>query len=387
MRLHLCAAGLAALILILAATACGEATLTEAVGPDLPGDEGGSARLVAGPYVQNVSTSAATIMWQTDCPATAVLSVSEGGPSATIRTTVPRRLGEVRIGKLFPDTLYTYSVRIGDAPAVEGSFRTFPLAPRPAKFAVYGDTRTHPERHRRVIDAMAKEAGVEFVLLTGDLVSDGRKLETWIPEFLGPAEKMMRSVPFFVAIGNHERDSPNYYTYLALPGNERYYSFDFGDIHVIALDSNIGFDVGSDQYEWLIRDLEWRRDARWKLIFMHHPTYTSGNHGGVTESGVPKENAMRVAQDLFPRLAKQFGVTAVFAGHDHAYERSVRDGVSYIVTGGGGAPSYGDPNAAHNPYRRVFYSGLHYCLVSVDRNRARMTVKTPDGRIIDRTDL
>jgi len=387
MRLYLRAARLAALILILATAAWGQATFTQSTGPDLPGKDGGTPRLVAGPYVQNVSTSAATTVWQTDCPTSAELSLSDGGAAETFRTDTPRRLAEVRVGKLVPDSLYTYSVRIGNQPVAGGSFRTFPLAPRPVRFIVYGDTRTNPDRHRQVIEAMAREPGVEFVLHTGDVVSDGRKLDVWIPEFLGPAEKMMRSVPFFPVLGNHEHNSASYFTYFALPGNERYYSFDLGEIHIIALDSNTGFDIGSEQCKWLIRDLAAHREARWKFVFMHHPTYTSGSHGAVSESGVPKETPIRLAQELLPKLAKQFGITAVFAGHDHAYERSVRDGVTYVVTGGGGAPSYGDPNARHNPYRKVFYSGLHCCLVSVDGNGAGMIVKTPKGKIIDRIDL
>ena len=65
----------------------------------------------------------------------------------------------------------------------------------------------------------------------------------------------------------------------------------------------------------------------------------------------------------------------------------MRDGVSYIVTGGGGALTYGDMNSRHNPYRKVFYSGLHYCVVTIDGSRARMIVKTPSGKVIDKTEL
>ena len=377
---------LALMSLFIAGAVQAQLVFSEPSGADLPGSENAAPRLVAGPYVQNVSASSATIMWQSDGPSTAELVVRDGGCRESYRTSRQRRLGEVHIGKLLPDTEYSYTLTVAGKRA-EGRFRTFPVADRPIAFVVYGDTRTNPAHHREVTNAIARDLGIEFVLHTGDLVSDARNLEHWIPQFFEPAARLIRSVPVFAVLGNHERNSPNYFTYLSLPGNERWYSFDAGEVHVIALDSNLSFDPGSEQYKWFVSDLTRHKSARWKFVFMHHPTYSSGPHGACSAEGLPNEAPTRTAQAILPGLAKQFGIAAVFAGHDHDYERSLHDGVSYIVTGGGGAPNYADPNAKCNPYRKVFYSGIHYCVVAVDGNRARMIVKTPTGKVIDRTEL
>ncbi|MCL5103968.1 MAG: metallophosphoesterase family protein [Armatimonadetes bacterium] len=374
---------------LMAVAQAGAVTFSESTGSDLPGRaSGGAPRLVAGPYVQNMTTTGVTIMWQTDIPSTAKLSI-HGGIHEDYVTSRTRRLSEVRITGLAPGTSYTYSLRpLGSTDGnAEASFRTFPAKDEPVKFIVYGDTRSEPARHKQVIDAMDAEHDVSFVLHTGDVVNRGSELKLWIPTFFGPARRMIRTVPFYFELGNHEGNSPNYFKYFALPGGERWYSFDVGEIHVIGLDSNTSFEPGSAQYKWLIGDLETHKRAGWKFVFMHHPTYTSGTHGSVNLSGVPKEAPIRTAQELFPDLARKYGIRAIFSGHDHAYERSVRDGVSYVVSGGGGAPSYGEPNAAHNPYRRVFYSGTHYCVISVNGNSARMVARTPAGKIIDQTDL
>jgi predicted phosphodiesterase len=345
--------------------------------------------LEIGPYVQKVTADAATIMWEANVPSFGEVRVSDGKTETKRRTSRAVRLGEVRIGGLRPDTVYSYSLTLSSQSkaAARGTFRTLPANPRLIKFIVYGDTRTSPERHKSVIDAMLRERNVDFVLHTGDLVADGRNDALWGTEFFTPAGPLMRSVPFYAVLGNHERDSSNYFRYLSLPGNERWYSFDLPGVHIIGLDSCSRFDEGSEQRKWLLEDLAEHKDVRWKFVFMHHPVYSSGPHSGVSADGTPKEKAIREARSLLPRLAAEFGISAVFAGHDHSYERSTRDGVHYIVAGGGGAPSYGDENARHNPYRKVFFAGLHYCVVAIDGDKGRIVVKTPAGKVLDKVEL
>jgi predicted phosphodiesterase len=377
------------LLLVSAMCVAGAISFHEADGRDLPGGAvTSSAKIVAGPYVQNMTTDAVTIMWQTDVATTAEVAVSGGGLAEKHTMSKAKRLGEVRVKGLGPDAEYSYTVTLkGSSKPVSGRFRTFPVDKRPVKFIAYGDSRSGVRRHKSVVDAMAKEPDVDFVLHTGDIVNKGRDLASWNEMFFQPAGSMISRVPFFLTLGNHEDNSPYFFQYFSLPGNERFYSFDVGDVHVISLDSCTEFDVGSAQYKWLMNDLEASKSARWKFVMMHHPVYSSGNHAGVGTDGLPKERPTRVGRELMPRLAKQYGITAVFAGHDHAYERSEREGVQYVVTGGGGAPNYGNPNAKHNPYSRKFMSGLHYCVVMVDGDRASMVVKNPGGGVVDKVDL
>lgn len=359
---------------------------------DLPGSAAKSEaipKLTAGPYIVKMGTDSVTIMWQTDIPAVARIVVHNTRSTGEYMMSKPARLDSLKIAGLSPDTHYTYRIwvcnsrRLSKGVATD-SFQTFPAKPRPVTFAVYGDTRSNPDRHARVVNAMAGEKSLDFVLHSGDLVGDGRKLDLWVPGYFTPARGLIGRVPFYSVQGNHDGETFYRQLFGDLP---RYYSFDVLGIHVIGLDSIDSFDVGSKQYDWLVSDLTKHKDARWKFVFVHAPVYTSGPHGAADANGVIKEVGVRTAHKVLPALAAKFGIQAVFSGHDHFYERSVHDGVDYIVSGGGGAENYSDVNVKLNPYRKTFYSGLHYCVVTVDGNKASLVVKTPDGKVLDKVDL
>lgn len=352
-------------------------------------------QLLAGPYIQNVTTTSARIMWYTNDLSLGQVTVSDGTVSQSYTTKLTRRVHEIIVEDLTPNKEYTYTLAFVDA---EGNmirqianadlrFKTFPDKGDVIKFIAYGDTRTNPERHAEVINAMAHEEDIAFVLMTGDLVGHGADLHLWPKEFFTPASKLMCRVPFFTTLGNHEVNAQYYFDLLSLPGDERFYSFDYLDAHIISLDSCTTFAPGHAPYEWLVADLEKHKDAKWKFIFMHHPTYTSSSHGALGSDGKPKETPIRVAQDIFPDLAKKYGITAIFSGHDHTYERSLRDGVHYIVTGGGGAPTYGESNPKQNPYRQYFYPGCHYCVITIQGDKGSIVTKLPNGKVIDSLDF
>jgi hypothetical protein len=136
---------------------------------------------------------------------------------------------------------------------------------------------------------------------------------------------------FWPVLGNHDWQNPGaqaYLDYFTLPGNERYYDVRIGPVHLFALDSMPGEPDGiaadSLQAMWL-RDGLAASDAAWKIVSMHHPPYSSGPHAPVT--------ALR-----WPFGA--WGAAAVLAGHDHIYERIVREDAVYFVNGLGGTIIY-----------------------------------------------
>jgi len=354
------------------------------------------AVVVAGPYVQGVSREGATILWQTNVPSLARLTVFHKGGAESAQTSRPRRLSEVRIRGMRPDTSYPYLVRVWNEASADvvsspkgGWIRTLPARRRRVKILAYGDSRSHPDRHAYVISRMMAEPDVDCVLHSGDIVANGAALEEWIPQFFVPAQGLISRTCMFFVLGNHENNSRYYFMYFALPGGERWYSFDVGPVHCIALDSNMPFGPGSVQYEWLVADLRASRSQPWKIVFCHHPTYTSSGHGRLREDGRPRERGIRTAQEVFPALAREYGIDLVLAGHDHVYERSVRDGVQYVITGGGGAPAYGKAPEAErqNPYSVVFRAVLHYCVITADAGRLELVAKTPAGEVIDRVEL
>jgi hypothetical protein len=343
------------------------------------------------PYLQNMTASGVSILWETDVPTTGVLKVTGPGVDESLHTTIPGKLTEVRIDGLAPDTTYNYSVMIdnsGQNRATGATFKTFPSSPRALKFLVYGDDRSFPGRHLAVVDAMATEKDVDFVLSSGDIINDGRLRDNWIGEFFRPAQKLLNHIPFFIALGNHEREAELCSQYLRTPGSGKWYSFDLPNVHIAIIDSMNSYRPGSDQYAWLLKDLDSHKDSMWKFLVMHHPPYSSGNHGShMDPDGTPSEDTMKMAREVLPGLVARYGIEASFYGHDHLYERSQRDGAYYIVTGGGGAETYKDGGPKANPYRQFLYAGLHYCLVTIDGNKGHLTAKTPEGKVLDEVDL
>lgn len=144
----------------------------------------------------------------------------------------------------------------------------------------------------------------------------------------GPGASQNR---FFPALGNHDWNSGTiqpYLDYFTLPGNERYYDFENGPVHVFVLDSDKrepdGRQRHSVQAGWF-EDQLLAASAPWKLVFLHHNPYGSSLRRGGNKA-------------LQWPFAK-WGADAVIAGHDHLYERLERDGIPFIVNGLGGRDS------------------------------------------------
>lgn len=171
--------------------------------------------------------------------------------------------------------------------------------------------------------------------------------------------------PVFNAPGNHEifRRPELERVYESCMGR-LYGSFDYGHSHFIALDTEEADrapGIGPAQLEWLRKDLEANRGAEHIFVFSHHPLFPTPDH--------PRAGFASAAnRDEVHRLFVRYHVTAVFSGHEHLYYASVHDGVRYIVTGGGGAPSDGAPQDG---------GFQHYLRVSVDGNAVKIEVLQP----------
>ena len=136
---------------------------------------------------------------------------------------------------------------------------------------------------------------------------------------------------FYPTLGNHDWRSPGalpYLHYFDLPGNERYYQVRLGDIELFAVDSDShepdGNTADSAQGTWLKSALA-ASQAPYKIVTLHHPPYSSGEHGDNATSQWP---------------FAEWGATAVLAGHDHHYERLTVKKLPYFIIGTGGAPLY-----------------------------------------------
>jgi 3',5'-cyclic AMP phosphodiesterase CpdA len=122
---------------------------------------------------------------------------------------------------------------------------------------------------------------------------------------------------------------------------------------------------------------------------LHHPPYSSGSHGVVeaTEAiSASETNVILNVREYLVPLFEEYNVDLVFCGHDHLYERSYKNGVHYIVSGGGGAPLY-EVNQTPNPYQKYAVSCNHYCIVEVSFDNVTVAAYTKEGILFDQMSL
>lgn len=239
---------------------------------------------------------------------------------------------------------------------------------------IYGDSRTGHSMHRWLMEGISSIIP-EAVFHTGDLVKDGRIASNWTT-FNNIASQLPSGTPIYPALGNHEYESSLYFNNFDLPGNERWYSVDdIKGVNFIVLDTGSAmaaattFALASTQYQWLESELTSSVSSTgFTVVIFHYPLYSTGRHGS---------DDKHIAADLVP-LFEQYGVDAVFNGHDHDYERSTVNGIRYIVTGGGGAPL--KDQAGTSTYSELYLKTYHFCVLYFD-SEGKLTVDVWDNKV------
>lgn len=152
-------------------------------------------------------------------------------------------------------------------------------------------------------------------------------------------------IPFYATLGNHdyghppvicpaERGSPDAEVAYSKKSKSwhmpaRYYSFKAGPVLFVAIDTE-GW--SRKQLEWIRTTLEESTgdpEIKWRIVYGHHPIYTSGVHLNERRIGELRE-------ELLPVL-KSAKVDAYICGHDHDMEHVRADGMDFFICGGGGA--------------------------------------------------
>jgi predicted phosphodiesterase len=335
----------------------------------------GADRIAGGPFVVNVGPRTATIVWvvQTDSlTLTANTGVTRVSPSLRVEKTT--------LTGLQPNTRYEFEA--GGSDAGKGSFKTAPLTAEPFQFVVFGDTRTRHDMHRRVVDAIVKHGTPDFVVHTGDLVSDGSDSGLW-PIFFDIERQLLRNSAFYPALGNHERNSREFYDYFQV--GPPYYSFNWGNAHFSVINSDLGNAATSaaaretfwgEQTRWLEEDLEKSQKSDFRFVVAHHPPFTAVS----TRQGGNKHMTALVP------LFEKFKVTAGFFGHDHNYQHHVKNGIHYIITGGGGAPLY-DVAKPDPEITKMVVSTEHFVTIAVEGKLARIEAIGLDGSSIEKIEM
>ena len=354
---------------------------------------GAYAGIQSGPYLQNVATDGVTVCVTSTGPdATVEYGLDDSyGDTAYSDTAIDiewdsRPLFQVRIDGLSPATVYHYRVISGGDTTPDRQFTTTVNSGDPFLFCAYGDNRRpSPWAAEAVANEMAEEFP-DFVINTGDIVNFDEQLGVKTAAewkfFFEKTVPLISQSPLFAIRGNHDDDSDLFMKFMDNPtdnsGNEHYYSFDYGNAHFLALDSTLEECSGA-QLAFVESDLAANEGNGPLFVFFHHPPFSNGTHGGSGST-----------YSCWAPLFQEYGVDMVFSGHDHLYTRMGTyyeggtppapgiNGVTYIVTGGGGAPLY-PTNTNNTPPIDTTAPEFHFLVVQVSGDAIDVTVKLADG--------
>ncbi|WP_223643668.1 metallophosphoesterase [Corallococcus sp. EGB] len=305
------------------------------------------------PYLQQVTMESALVVLGVKNPCIATLRLGETGRALepVASDGAPRTTHVIALKNLRANTAYDYAIEVCGESVGPFTFQTAPGPGDPIQFIALGDSGTGSTAQMRVVEAMRRvQPQPQLLLALGDNAYASGTHEEFQSRFFTPMASMLRRAPVFATPGNHDyatETAQPYFDNFHLPtnnptGTERYYSFEWGDAHIVSIDTNCAMGLAGglcsprEQREWLIDDLR-ASPAKWKLVIMHHPPFSSGVHGD--------DSPIR---GLFASLFEQGGVDLVLTGHDHDYERTYpllaesvapkeKRGVTYLVVGSGGA--------------------------------------------------
>lgn len=310
---------------------------------------GQNPEIVRGPYIQNVTTSSVLIHWRTNTPTPSVIKYANkfNKKGKIVANNTLKTEHEITIPNLKTNTKYFYSIvksgkeKFSDA---KQYFKTNPKigSTQPIRIWALGDFGNSSPNQMKVRDAIVKyteNQPVDVWIWQGDnAYSNGRDEEFQKHVFSHYQKDFFKNTTLYPSPGNHDyagkHDSslPPYFKIFNMPtngeaggiasGTESYYSVDFGNVHLISLnseemskDSTYLYDPNGMQATWLKKDLEANK-LPWTFVYWHKPSYSKGSHDSDTELFMYK-----IRENVNPILEK-YNVDLVIAGHSHVYERT-----------------------------------------------------------------
>ena len=335
----------------------------------LTGTSDTAVNVTRGPYLQKGTPNSVVVKWRTLLPTESVVNSGStlGNLNQTTEDLTLKTEHEIEITGLNADTKYYYEIANSAGVILPESsdqhFRTHPTSgtAQPYTFWILGDAGTANANQRAVRDAYYNYIGAndtDGILFLGDnAYNDGTDSEYQSALFENMYEDKLKNTIAWSTLGNHDGHSADsntqtgpYYDIFTFPtagesgglasGTEAYYSYDYGNIHFIVLDSyETNRSVGGAMYNWAQSDIQ-NTTQEWIVGIWHHPPYTKGSHNSDTES-----NLIDMRQNFLPMLENN-GVDLVLSGHSHSYERS------YFLNG-----HYGNSGTFNSPTMTVGATG------------------------------
>ena len=325
----------------------GLSVLNNTVEPDVHLYE--THKIIRGPYLQSVTPTGIIIRWRTDLPTDSrlVYGTSLDNLNGLIENKKGTTEHVIQLSDLEPDTKYFY--RAGNSAQLFSDadsthyFITSPANFNNKKIRIWatGDFGTGDSLARSVKNAYLKYKGNQHTdvwLMLGDIAyTRGTDKQYQEALFDNMYDELLPNTVAWPTPGNHDCRSADsesnhgpYYDIFSLPvqgdaggvpsGTEAYYSFNYGTVHFISLDTeDTPMESDSKMIHWLQKDLEANK-LKWTIVFFHHPPYTHGTHNSDMhwDSG---GRMFKIRENILP-LLDTYGVDLVLSGHSHVYERS-----------------------------------------------------------------
>jgi len=357
------------------------------------------------PYLGLTATDGMTVAWGGPFDATEGRLV--WGPDGTYGSSavaevsnVPGSVGEqialfsARATGLQPNTEYCYGVEVGGVLVASGlRFHTRPVHPdAPVRFTALGDFGAGTEDQVRVATEMTGWLDDADLWMTlGDNAYSSGLWHEWQDNVFEPHREQLHRVPAYLVPGNHDWNDDlglePYFGNWFLPGAENYWSFDYGPVHFVGLDSEMGIlETGpGSMVEWLEADLA-AADKPWTIAIWHHPVLTGHDD---------RVGHLLMILRAIPVL-QEHGVDLVLVGHDHFYQRfqrlrfeegvAVADpaGFGYVISGGGGRGLY---DVEPHELDVARFERHHFLFVEADRTRSRGRAIADDGEVLDEFEI
>jgi hypothetical protein len=310
----------------------------------LAGVQPGLPSVIRGPYLQKATSTTMTVQWRTSAASDSRVRYGTDPGNLNLSTSDSASVADhvVTLSGLSPDTQYYYTVGTTTTDLAGDSTYLFFTAPnvgtsQPMRFWVLGDAGTGTTGQQNVRTAYYNFTGARYtdlILMLGDNAYESGTDAEYQNNVFNIYPTIFRKSAIFSTIGNHDTaqstnpdiNTTPYFLIFNLPtaaegggvasGTEKYYSFNYGNVHFVCLDSMTSDRTpAGPMLTWLQQDLA-ANTADWLVAFWHHPPYSKGSHNSDTEQALVD---MRV--NALPIL-EAHGVDLVLGGHSHSYERS-----------------------------------------------------------------
>jgi hypothetical protein len=307
-------------------------------------------QIVKGPYLVVGTPTSMVVRWETNVATDSkvMYGINSNSLSTSVTNTNVAAIHTVQINGLTPYTKYYYN--IGSSTLVtqgdtNNYFVTNPIPGTPGQYRFWmvgdcGNASTNQVNCKNQYVAYNGGRITNAMLLSGDNAYNSGTNAEYNNSFFGIYQNdVLKKMTLYSAPGNHDYNNGAstattvpYFTHFQTPtngeaggvasNNPAYYSFDYGNVHFLSLDSygTTGsnqkmYDTLSPQVVWIKQDLA-ANNKKWTIAYWHHPPYTMGSHNSDTEGD------LMAIRNNFIRILERNKVDMIICGHSHDYERS-----------------------------------------------------------------